>query len=51
MFIVDIAMNFLTAYVTEEGVWDLYIPRVIWNYVKGSMVLDLLATIPCLVSD
>lgn len=48
---VDILMNFLTAYQTEEGIWDLYMPRVIWNYIKGSMILDIFATIPCLVTD
>ena len=47
---IDMAMNFLTSYQTEDGIWDLYIPRVIWNYIKGTMFLDMMGTFPCLVS-
>jgi hypothetical protein len=48
---IDILMNFLTSYQSEEGVWDLFMPRVIWNYAKGTMVFDIMSTLPCLFSD
>lgn len=48
---IDILMNFLTSYQLEDGIWDLFMPRVIWNYVKGTMVFDMLATLPCLLTD
>ena len=48
---IDILMNFLTSYQLEDGIWDLFMPRVIWNYTKGTMVFDILATLPCLLTD
>lgn len=51
IFCLDIIMNFFTSYQTDDGTWDLFLPRVIWNYMKGSMVLDLLATLPCILTD
>ena len=48
---IDILINLFTSYQSEDGVWDLFLPRVILNYVKGTMIFDMMSTLPCLIAD
>jgi len=46
-FLVDIAVNFLSAYLDEEKDQIVVEPRAIaWNYMMGWFVIDLVASIP-----
>ena len=47
---IDIILNFITSFM-KDGDWVKEIIELVKNYAKGSMVFDILATVPTLVSN
>jgi hypothetical protein len=47
---IDILLNFITSFM-RDGDWEKQIIELVKNYAKGSMVFDMCATIPTLVSN
>lgn len=46
---IDILLNFITSFM-RDGDWEKRIIELVKNYAKGSMIFDICATIPTLVS-
>lgn len=46
LFIIDILVNFFTAYYNKEGELVKSLKLISFNYVKGFLLLDLLSSIP-----
>jgi hypothetical protein len=47
---IDILLNFITSFM-RDGDWEKRIFELIKNYAKGSMIFDMCATIPTLISN
>jgi hypothetical protein len=47
---IDILIHFITAYEVDEGIETEFL-MICWHYLRGSMIFDLLATIPALFLD
>ena len=45
----DIFINSLTSY-AENGIWIYDIKLVVFNYMKGDMLKEVLATLPTLIT-
>lgn len=46
LFIIDFAVNCITAYTKSDGTIETRVSRIIWNYFRGWMLLDFFACIP-----
>jgi|Transcript_28203 hypothetical protein len=46
MFMIDLVLNFFTTYIDRNGDEVLNTKRIAVNYLKGTFVLDLIASVP-----
>ena len=46
LFLIDIILNFMTAYETPEGYLEPRFTKIAWNYMKFWFLIDLFAVIP-----
>lgn len=47
---IDIVFSFLTAF-QKDGIWQLHIFDIMMNYAKGSLIFDLLSTLPGIITE
>ena len=50
IMLIDIILNFFIS-IEKDGVWTKNVAFISFNYLKGKLVFDAAATIPCLVTN
>lgn len=49
--LMDIMLSFICSFKREnDSVWSMQVKHIAWNYLKGTLLFDVMGTLPCLVT-